>query len=221
MATGIVPEGDDLFRYMDRFRIASEPIRRELIDLGFEIESLEDLHQQNKPYVAAIPVLVQWLPRVENEAVKEVIVRALSIPASRGVANETLLREFVRILDSESSLKWAIGNAISVIGQKSDCATICDIVKRPEHGIARQMLVVAIGKLCSEDSEDVLLSLLNDAEVAGHVAIALGRVGTSTSLGPLAQLTRHPVEWIRNEAKRTIQRINKRLNRDELSGHQL
>ena len=56
-----------------------EPILAELTSAGFKSRSLADLRHSGIRYRDAVPVLLDWLPRITDRKVKTEIVRALSV----------------------------------------------------------------------------------------------------------------------------------------------
>jgi len=61
------------------------------------VTSVWDLVNTRAPYPEAIPVLLEWLPRVRHPRIKEGIVRALTVKEARGVAGKLLIDEFKRV----------------------------------------------------------------------------------------------------------------------------
>ena len=106
-------------------RQASAPLLTDLAQAGFDLEWVSDLYSKKLNYKDAIPVLLQWLPRIENLDVKEDIVRALSVPWAKHTAAPKLLVEEFRKPVINPGLKWAIGNALSVV---ADDDVLNDIV---------------------------------------------------------------------------------------------
>ncbi|MNC85366.1 PBS lyase HEAT-like repeat protein [compost metagenome] len=97
----------------------------------------------------------------------------------------------------------------------ADDDVLNDIVRLLEdnrYGKAREMLAVALGNMRSPRAVDVLMDLLGDETLAGHAAIALGKLRASTGRDPLRALARrHPKEWVRTEAQKAIMAINNGL----------
>lgn len=60
--------------YRRSFYEAASPVVAELRRLGFDVASPAELFNMRLDYRAAIPVLLKWLPLVENLDVKEDIV---------------------------------------------------------------------------------------------------------------------------------------------------
>lgn len=76
---------------------ASIPVLADLAQAGFQLEWVSDLYSKRFDYKKTIPILLLWLPRMENLAVKEDIVRALSVPWAKPVAAPALIAEFHRM----------------------------------------------------------------------------------------------------------------------------
>src|SRR5215469_2511765 len=77
-------------RYLD----LAGPLLQELAEVGFDVETLDDLRHQGKPWQAAIPILSRWLTRVEDLNLKESIVRCLSVPWTKDETIAKLIAEF-------------------------------------------------------------------------------------------------------------------------------
>ncbi len=84
-----------------------------------------------------------------------------------------------------------------------------DLALDVKHGAARQMIVLALGKLKSPQSVDALIKLLDDEAVCGHAAIALGKLRASKAINKLSSMSNHRNKWIRDEVKKSIALINK------------
>ena len=152
--------------------------------------------------------MVQWLPKVEDLNLKTVLVRALSVKWAKPVAAPALIDEFYRA-PSGSGLKWAIGNALSVVADDQVFDKVVHLVRDKQHGKAREMLAVALGNMKDLRSADVLIELLGDEEVAGHALIALGKLKVQRARLDIERFLDHPKAWVRAEARRALARIDK------------
>lgn len=196
------------------FMQAAAPIFEELSKTGFNIASFSDLYRikdfANKTtYRQVLPILLKWLPQIEDLRVKESIVRALSIKWAKPIAAPTLIKEFIQITDSENQCKWAIGNALSVVADDSVFEEIVELVQEKEHGVARQMVEVALGNMKDPRAVDVLLELLHDDQVAGHAIFALGKIKSFKARPYIEPFLNNDKSWVRKEAKRALEKINK------------
>lgn len=200
---------------MDEFSKAAAPLLEELTQAGYPLDRLSDLYR-NKTYAnkscyqRAVPILLRWLPQIDNLRVKDEIVRILSVKWAKPAAALPLIDEFLRAPDySVSSYKWAIGNALSVVADDSVFDDIVKLVQDKQHGRAREMVVVALGNMSNPRAVDVLLNLLNDDEVAGHAIFALGKLKAKGSKEYIEPFLNHPRAWIRKAAKRALSKIDK------------
>jgi hypothetical protein len=132
----------------------------------------------------AVPILVEWLPRVEDPDVKEAMVRSLAGHRSaRGEGARRLIEEFRRPeYAEESSLRWAIGNTLATIAGLADADGIIEILVDRSGGTDRQMLCDALSRTRDPRRVDVLIDLIDDDAVAGHAILALRRLARGAHL---------------------------------------
>lgn len=186
-------------------REAAVPIVAELRAAGFEVDAIADLHNRALDYEAAVPVLLRWLPQVENAAVEQDVVRALSVEWARPDAAAPLVAAF-RAADDDG-VRWAIGNALAVVADDSVFDDVAALATDRSGGRAREMIAVALGNMTDPRAVDVLRELLADDEVAGHALIGLGRLGAAEAArDDVEPFLEHPVEWVREEARRLLAR---------------
>ena len=188
------------------------PILAELRDKGFDFGTLDELRRSGTRYPSAVPILISWLPRIDSLDVKESLVRTLSVPWARGIATKPVLQEFYKAPKEAMSLRWAVGNAMEVIADNSIADEILSIVADRSNGMARQMFVLALGKLQHPLAVSVLVDLLKDDEVAGHAVKALGSLKAVEAKGALEDMLKHPKDWIRKEAASALSRIANSIN---------
>lgn len=189
---------------------ASAPVLADLAQIGYHIERISDLFNKRLNYRDAIPVLLLWLPRVENVDIKEALVRALSVPWARPVAGPVLVKEFYKMQnESNIGIKWAIANALSVVADDRVFMEIVDLVSDHRHGKAREMLALSLGNMKDPRAQDVLIGLLDDEEVAGHAIMALGELKSIKAYQTIERFLNSPKAWVRKEAKKALLKIAK------------
>jgi HEAT repeat protein len=143
-------------------------------------------------------------------AVKEDIVRALSVSWAKPVAAPALVAEFHRMEnESNTGIKWAIANALSVVADDSVFEDIVNLVRDTRHGPARIMLALALGNMKDPHAQDVLISLLDDDLVAGQAIVALGKLKSQKAYPLIERFLTHPKAWIRKEARKALVKIEK------------
>jgi HEAT repeat protein len=194
-------------RNMEEIIKVSAPILDDLTHLGFEVNSISDLYTKKINYKDAIPLLLYWLPNVNNIFVKEAIVRAISVSWAKPVAAPILINEFIKAGTGYSSLKWAIGNALSIVANDSVYKEIINLVQDTRNGKAREMLVIALGEMKEPQVEDVLINLLSDEQMVGYAIIALGKLKSKKAFPEIEKFQLHSEPWIRREAKKALTKI--------------
>ena len=196
-------------REVDELRVAAAPLLKELEELGFKVSAVAELPQKKLSYEKAIPTLLKWLPCGAHPKLKEGIVRALSVPFAKPKAAPVLIEEFRRASTGQQALKWAIGNALEVIADDAVFDDVVSLVRDRTHGKAREMLAVSLGNMSDPRAIDVLLELLKDEDVAGHAIMDLGKLGPSRSRAAIERFLADPKAWVRKEAKKAIDKIDK------------
>lgn len=216
----------------DNYLICAGPLLDELKHLGYEIETLDDLRHQGKPWKTAIPALLRWLPKIDDPNVKESVVRCLSVPWVGNKATAELIEEFkkyapilpkptnpwagnqLREIPEEEkklgpyfSLAWAIGNALSIVDVKGYENQVIELCRNPKYGAARQLVVLGTGRLRSSEVEAAVLDLLNDEQVQMHAIGALGKMKSKRALFELEKLISDKRGEIRKEARKAITKI--------------
>jgi hypothetical protein len=188
---------------LDAEGVDSRPLLESSIGIRQLIRSKAD-------HIRAIPVLLKWLPKVEYIALKESIVRTLSVPWAREVA-PNLVSEFLSTPGALSGYKWAIGNALPIVADDSVFDDIVALARDKTHGKAREMVVLALANMKNPSAVDVLIELLGDDVVAGHALSALRKLAPVRARPFIEPFVTHPRTWWRNEAKRALAKIDKKL----------
>jgi HEAT repeat protein len=216
------PGEDDLRAAGERLREAqvlqnkqdSAPIVADLRKLGFDVEWIDELYNNHLDYRTAIPTLLDWLPRVSNPDVKADIVRALSVRWAKPKAAPLLVKEFARAPD-ELGLRWAIGNALSVVADDSVFEEVVRLVRDRRHGRSREMVAVALGNMKNPRAVDVLLELLEEEQLAGHALIGLGKLKPEKAREAATRLLDHSKAWVRKEAAKLLAKLDKAAGRTD------
>lgn len=189
---------------------AAEPVLEELQNAGFSVRAVRELRALGADSQAAIPILIRWLPLVSYQPLKEDIVRTLSVPWAKPVAARPLLEEFKRLSEIEDAgFRWTIASALEVVADKGVLDDLIQLVQDPTQGKAREMLAMALAQIADARVVAVLRDLLEDEAVVGHAIMALGKLRARAALSELERLQKHPKEWVRQEAKKAVARMNR------------
>lgn len=196
---------------MEVYDRAAALLRGELAQAGFEVESIDDLRHRGGNYEAAIPILLEWLPRTDDADVKESIVRNLTVQWAKPRAAPLLVDEFRRAGDAshEMGLRWAIGNALAEVADDSVFEEVAVLAKDPRWGRSREMLALALANMKDPRAVKVLRDLLADEEVAGHAVIGLGKLRAKEARAGIEPFLEHSKKWVRDEAKKALKKIDR------------
>ena len=183
-------------------------LRDELKKQGVLINDIYDLVNSSKSYPAAIPILINFLrANVDDDNLKEGIIRALAVKEAKGKAGEILLQEFFKTPKDKMMLRWAIGNTMAIVMTENELDKVLEIIQDKENGIARQQFVIGLGKFKSEKVENILINLLDDEMVAAHALDALGKIKSKMAINKINNLLYHPNHLLRKEAQKALKRI--------------
>ena len=196
-------------RNIEEYLTAAAPVLRDLAQAGVHVDRISADQLIEQDYKTAIPILLRWLPRVDNLRIKEAIVRSLSVPWAKPTAAPALVDAFRQAPDDPPGLKWAIGNALSIVADDSVFQDIVALVRDKRHGPGREMVVEALANMRNPQAVDVLCELLADEEVAAHAVVALGKLKAARARPQIEPFLNHSEGWVRKEAKRALAKIDR------------
>ncbi|MEJ5092352.1 HEAT repeat domain-containing protein [Sphingobacterium faecium] len=182
---------------------------KELNSIGIKVNSVWDLVNTSERYADAIPILINHLKKDYHEKNIEGIIRALAVKEAVGKVTPYLITMYHQLTKDNDLLRWVIGNTIYMTITQDDVKSILPIVQDKTNGTSRQMFVAALGKIKSEEVEDVLINLLNDDEVVAQALGALGRIKSKKAKDKIAILTDHPRPLVRKEAQKALKKLMK------------
>ena len=85
---------------------------------------------------------------------------------------------------------------------------ICDICTNPSAGRGRQSFVMLLGKKCYAEYAPAIAPFLSDDDIDGHVVDTLYKMGTPYYVAQIQPFTKHKRAWIRNIAKKYINKYS-------------
>jgi HEAT repeat protein len=137
-------------------------------------------------FAAAAPIIVEWLPRVEDARLKETMVASLAGQrAARGEGARRLIAEYRRpAYVDEHHLRWTIADTLATLAGPADADEIIELLADRDAGTVRQMLCAALSRTKDPRRVHVLVDLIDDDAVAGHAILALRRIGRGTLVAP-------------------------------------
>ncbi|MBQ7302375.1 MAG: hypothetical protein IJW89_02195 [Clostridia bacterium] len=85
---------------------------------------------------------------------------------------------------------------------------ICSICINPFAKRGRQSFVMLLGKKCYAEYAPLIAPFLSDDDINGHVADTLYKMGTPDYISQIHPLVEHKRTWIRNIAKKYINKYS-------------
>lgn len=146
-------------------------------DLGRFVGNPEFFGESRFDERAAIPVLIQSLPLLTDEKLVAAVAGHLRRPWARPAAFDALLAAFETwALRGDSATGWHLGDALGTTATAGHTEVLLRVSQDRRYGKARQMVVHSLGRFGKvPEVPDVLLSLIEDPDVALHAMQALRR----------------------------------------------
>ncbi len=144
---------------------------------------------------------------ITNIGDREGVIRALAVPEAKGEVGSLLIDEFYKIPSDNMLLRWTVGNTMEVVISEEDIDAVIKIIADKSNGMSRQMFALALGNVPSEKSEDVLIQVLDDDEIAPHALEALGKLKSKKARDKISELIKHSKPLIKKEAKKALKKI--------------
>jgi len=200
-------EGKRRKRMREETERAGAQLLEELRAAGFQIQELNDLMRIKFTSKAAIPILLWWLPRVENLNVKGIIARALTDKWARPEAQRPLLEEFKRATDQ--LLKSEIAGALEVVQDDRIADDVLELVQDKRHGPGRLLMVAGLWKFKDPRAVEIAIKLLDDEDVIPGALLAVGRFKPKKAIPYLQKLLNHSKPMIRKKSKQVLEKIER------------
>lgn len=196
-------------RAVEDNRRAAAPLLADLEAVGYVLGSVSSLRSFGRPYPRAIPVLIRWLPKMDNLEIKQSIIQSLAVRGARGTgAAQALVAEF-RTLEGErdSDVRWSIGGALEQISDPVVFDDMVAIATDPSWGRSREFVVSGLGRLKDTRAVAPLRKLLEDEQVMPQAVQALGELRAQEARPDLEQLLNHPDKLVQKAVRRALKRL--------------
>ena len=158
--------------------------------------------------VAAMPTLLDWLPRLSNEDVKECIVRHLKIKDAKVLAVDALIAEFIK---TQTPLyKWTIADVIAYLCDRRHFDQLVCLATDRRHGMGRAPLIAILWRVKNPEADEVIVEALSDPDTARPaMSSARRRFGNEAARPMIEPLLSHSHEYVHEAAKDHLRRIDK------------
>ena len=167
---------------------------------GFEPERF-DAHR-------ALPVLLDWFPRVESPAVRDTLASRIRQAGKGTVSAQALITAYA------TSPSWQLGDAIARTMTPAEHDQVVELAAHRSAGAERQMLVYALWRVKSDRARSLILELIEDPDVSRHAIYSLRRAyGNTEARSRLEALRGHPNEQVRGAVDDALKRIERSLRK--------
>jgi hypothetical protein len=197
----------------------AEPVKAALAAAGIDTADFGRFVNRSVPGVIepahfdaarAMPVLLEWLPRVTSEKLRETMVRHLAIKTRDGLVAEALIEEYHR--PGSANYKWVVAGTLAFVCDKRHFGAITDLAADTSHGMGRQPLVGMLWRIKTPAADEILFSAIADPDTALTAMSALRRrFGDATARPHIASLLQHPDQRVLGAASQQLRRIDRQL----------
>lgn len=155
---------------VDEFRRAETPLISDLLAAGFSTESVWDLVNTGESYTAALPILVDHLPRAYPAAVREGIARALAVVDSRPWW-DTLTRLYQA--ETDERVRGGLAAAIAASATDDVLPELISLLRAGDHGESRVILLSALERSTAVLAGQILEELRTDPVLGKQAQVSL------------------------------------------------
>lgn len=161
-------------------------------DLGRFVSNPEFFGSSAFDEKAAMPVLIAQLPHLTDAKLVGAVAGHLRRPWARPAAFNALLDAFEAWAQRDGGTGWHLGDALGTTATATHVEALLRISQDTRYGVARQMVVHALGRFKNAPEVPLaLVDLIEDPDVALHAMQALRRVlGAREALPHLERVER-------------------------------
>lgn len=161
-------------------------------DLGRFVSSPEFFGSSAFDEKAAMPVLMEQLPNLTDAKLVSAVAGHLRRPWARPAAFDALRDAFESWAQRDPGTGWHLGDALGTTATAAHLETVLRLSRDTQYGMARQMVVYALGRFKhAPEVPQALVDLIEDPGVSLHAMQALRRVlGAREALPHLERVER-------------------------------
>jgi HEAT repeat protein len=184
------------------------PLLEDLARSGIVVDHLGTLYHKQMHYPEGIPILLKWLPKIQNRSVQNCILLDLCVKWAFLVAWKPLVKAFEDMEGIHPSLRWYVGKALNAMAKESVFEDIYRIVMNRSYGYDRGMVIEAFSRMKNPIVPEALLELLDDESVYAYTISALGKLKVEAARPKLEQLLKHSDSTVRDYAKKALTKLD-------------
>jgi hypothetical protein len=150
-------------------RVAEAPLVEDLARLGFEVESVWFLKNNNPEFRKAIPLLLDHLRRPYPDIIRAGIAQRLAVRATRKIGWRILVEEFRNTGYDHEHVKDSLGAALSGAADNSVIGELIALAKDRSLGKSRIMLLRGIKRSKLPEAGQAIAELADDPELSKEI----------------------------------------------------
>lgn len=215
------PTSEEWTRQVNQNLRDTAPIEAELRAAGVqgvsegELNSIGGIDTNASTYRAAVPILLRWLPRIENLEIKEAVAEKLGRPAARELVPELariLLAEYAKLPKEPAYYREGFAQYVAWVADDQIFGEVAALLEDPGT-VGRWGFVAALRKMRRHHQEAtrLLLRLVHDADdvVALEAAEALANMGVLEAEPQIRRLLDRPIASHRSAARRALAKLER------------
>jgi HEAT repeat protein len=189
---------------------AAAGLLADLADTAVTASTLAELRSSKEK--AAVPVLIDWLPRADYLPLKQDIIDTLGQRWTGQEAIDALIAEWDRTdpaTDPDSGVRWTIADALSRVVDDRHRDDLVRMARDQDAGTDRTFIVIGLGRM--KKSKDtvipVLLDLLDDPAVTAAAITALGNLKDPAQAPVIERYVNDNDDWTRDQARKALRKL--------------
>lgn len=185
-----------------------EQIREDIRKQGVICDSSQDLEKLGEHQAAAIPVILNWLPK--KTLAFRTIIQVFSQKWTREYARKELVDLYVNTDPAEIERRWYYGEYIRQLSDDRDFDELATLATDRSAGCSRMSIIEAISKTkkYKERAINILMDQIEDETVIIDVSKGLRRLKAVQARPLLEPYLKHKDSEIRSEVRRTIKKFD-------------
>ena len=164
---------EELKRLEEEYDRAEKPLVQDLEAAGFPVRSVYDFVNTTQSYQGALPILLDHLQRSYPAAIREGIARALAVPEAR-FAWPLLVRPYRE--EPNEQVKDGLAVAVANTADKSVADALIGLIREPQLGDSRLLLLGALPRLGIDRAREVLEELQTHPQLGKEARVLLRRL---------------------------------------------
>ncbi|RMI33583.1 HEAT repeat domain-containing protein [Nocardia stercoris] len=205
-----------------RYDESAVGILADLTVLGFHVESVQDLYQRRMDYRSAVPVLLDWLPRVDYMPLFESIVSALAFVGPAKKQRQQIFLQYFRNptwpgdpqtppgqRTISERIRFAVAEGLHRTAGPAIADDLIDLALNRSYGETRAAIILGLPKTRDDRVPTILITVLNDPTVRTYAVKVLGQMRYEPARQVITAMADLPDRNLRAHIRTALKRIDR------------